>query len=141
MEQLPVGELRRNIVIRGMSSEELNGLVGHELTLGKNCRVFVHRKCVPCRYNEGKNQVRGLMDKLWHVCGVNCEILVGGELCAGDSVAAVPGSCNPSRIDIGKKPPAFFIRPSERTSEQVKDMTMNEKRAKAFVAIDRVGAQ
>lgn len=140
MEPLPLGDLRRNIVVRGMSSAELNGYIGYEMTLG-TCRVFVHRLCVPCKYNEAKNKRPGLMIKLWTACGVNCEVLEGGVVEIGDSIAAVSGSYNSACIDDGGKPAAFFISPAHRTLEQCRSLCMPAKVAKALIAKDPLAAQ
>jgi hypothetical protein len=50
------GDLRRNVVLRGCSAEMLNSSVGRTVTLG-DAAVFVHRLCVPCVYNQAKNNV------------------------------------------------------------------------------------
>mmetsp|Transcript_114971 Transcript_114971/g.235027 ORF Transcript_114971/g.235027 Transcript_114971/m.235027 type:complete len:302 (+) Transcript_114971:2-907(+) len=143
-------ELRRNIVLSGISAEALNEMVGHEVLLGKHCRVFVHRRCVPCKYREAACRRPGLMNNLWGVSGVNCEILppidvdVGGDngnnadekdnntgtpaasqnetIRVGDTVSVIPNSYQPERINIGRKPPGFFIRPMDRSAEDAKKM-------------------
>mmetsp|Transcript_2642 Transcript_2642/g.7478 ORF Transcript_2642/g.7478 Transcript_2642/m.7478 type:complete len:263 (-) Transcript_2642:146-934(-) len=107
-----VGDLRRNVVIRGMSAQELNQAVGCEIQLGP-CRAFVHRLCVPCKYNERLNKCPGMMEQMWDVTGVNCEILQGGLLKVGDPVLVVAGSRDEGRINHDK-PPEFFVRPSAR---------------------------
>lgn len=130
-----MGELRRNIVLSGISAEALNDMVGHEVKIGKNCRLFVHRRCVPCKYRETACKRPGLMNNLWGVSGVNCEILsplndetndektaAAAEIKVGDAVAIIPNTHQPERIDIGRKKPGFFIRPTDRTTEDVKKM-------------------
>jgi len=139
LEALPLGDLRRNIVVRGMGKEELNKLVGHEVILGK-CRIFVHRLCTPCRYNEGLNERPCLMEKLWDVSGVNCEILLGGDLAVGDSVSTVPGSHQPERVKHGK-PDAFFIQPSKRTKEQRQELAMTKEKSASFFSKDGPGCE
>ena len=38
-----LGQLRRNLVVRGLSAEALNEMVGHEMQVG-DVRLFVHRR-------------------------------------------------------------------------------------------------
>eukprot|EP00593_Proboscia_inermis_P012378 CAMPEP_0171310928 /NCGR_PEP_ID=MMETSP0816-20121228/21121_1 /TAXON_ID=420281 /ORGANISM="Proboscia inermis, Strain CCAP1064/1" /LENGTH=266 /DNA_ID=CAMNT_0011795331 /DNA_START=77 /DNA_END=877 /DNA_ORIENTATION=+ len=123
MEPFSMGDLRRNIVIRGLSAKALNDMVGHEVSIGKS-RLFVHRRTVPCKYREAQCKRPGLMNNLWGVCGVNCEILQGGEIRVGDAVFMMPNTYQPDRVDIGTKPPAFFIRPIDRSAEDVKEMSI-----------------
>ena len=47
-------DLRRNVVLRGCSAETLNSAVGRTVTIG-DAEIFVHRLCVPCVYNQAKN--------------------------------------------------------------------------------------
>ena len=63
-----LGALRRNLVVRGLSGDELNDMVGHEVQIGA-CRLFVHRRTVPCKYREAQCKRPGLMNRLWDVCG------------------------------------------------------------------------
>lgn len=70
----PIGNLRRNVVVRGMTATQLRGHIGSELLLGADCRVFLHRSCVPCKYNERLNKCPGLEEHFWDVSGVNCEV-------------------------------------------------------------------
>ena len=44
-------EFRRNVVVRGITGEQLLMAQGSALRLGSGV-VFVHRHCVPCMYNE-----------------------------------------------------------------------------------------
>lgn len=128
-----IGELRRNIVLSGISAEAMNDMIGHEVKIGKNCRVFVHRRCVPCKYREAACRRPGLMNNLWGVSGVNCEVLppLTGDneramICqvsVGDAVSIIPNTHQPERINVGRKPPGFFIRPADRTTEDHKKMT------------------
>merc|ERR1719161_655543 len=93
-----LGELRRNLVLRGTTAEAVNDMVGHEVKVGAaGARLFVHRRCVPCKYREAQCKRPGLMNKLWDVCGVNCEVLQGGEVRVGDAVSVVPGTYDPKR--------------------------------------------
>eukprot|EP00746_Dinoflagellata_sp_MGD_P144750 gnl/MRDRNA2_/MRDRNA2_77451_c0_seq2.p1 gnl/MRDRNA2_/MRDRNA2_77451_c0~~gnl/MRDRNA2_/MRDRNA2_77451_c0_seq2.p1 ORF type:complete len:351 (+),score=73.88 gnl/MRDRNA2_/MRDRNA2_77451_c0_seq2:114-1166(+) len=138
LESVSAGDMRRNLVIRGLSAEALNDMVGHEVAVGSSCRLFVHRRTVPCKYREAQSKQPLLMTKLWDVCGVNCEILNGGEVSVGDSVTVVPDTHQPKRCtyDMG---PSFFIHPSERTPEQVKEGVISEWEAMKWVVHDPVG--
>lgn len=108
-----VGDLRRSVVVRGMTQAELVACIGGEVDLG-SCRVLVHRPCMPCMYLERRLKTKGLMEAIWNVCGVNCEIIVGGKLSVGDSVRFCAGTADPARADYGGKAPDFFVAPSAR---------------------------
>lgn len=149
-----MGELRRNIVLNGITAEALNDMIGHEVKIGNNSRVFVHRRCVPCKYREAACKRPGLMNNLWGVSGVNCEVLpplidktddgkrtMVGEIKVGDVVAIIPNTHQPERIDVGRKPPGFFIRPADRTSEDVKKMAVPPYIAGICCLIDPMGFQ
>eukprot|EP00930_Biecheleria_cincta_P087262 TRINITY_DN76509_c0_g1_i1.p1 TRINITY_DN76509_c0_g1~~TRINITY_DN76509_c0_g1_i1.p1 ORF type:complete len:285 (-),score=34.48 TRINITY_DN76509_c0_g1_i1:31-771(-) len=140
LEPFPIGDLRRNIILRGIDKDGLNNLTGYEVMVGDSCKLFVHRLCVPCKYIEAKNKRTGLMEKLWQVSGVNCEVLVGGQVSVGDSVRQVPGSYCPQRIDVGMKPDAFFVQPSKRTPEQHKELSMIKDQAALLFEKDGPGA-
>lgn len=117
-----VGRLRRNVVVSGMSAQQLLDARGHVLALG-DCSLLVHRDWKPCALNEARNEA-GLMDALWDSAGVGCEILQGGTLRVGDRVRVVPGTHQPERCDsrgnITTKSEVYFLRPKLRTAEQVR---------------------
>ena len=137
-----LGELRRNFVVRGLSAEALNDMVGHEVMVGTaGARLFVHRRTVPCKYREAQTKRPSLMNKLWEVCGVNCEILTGGLVRVGDSVTLIPNTYQPKRANPGQKPPGFFVKPSERTSEQHKSMVIPPLIAAIMCLVDPLGFQ
>lgn len=81
------------------------------------------------------------MNKLWDVCGVNCEILSRGIVSVGDSVAVIPDTYQPKRANPGNKPPGFFIKPSERTVEQAKSQVIPPLVATIMCLVDPVGFQ
>lgn len=112
--------LRRNLLLRGITANDLNDMVGHEVMLGNTCRLFVHRRTVPCKYREAQCQRPGLMNAMWDACGVSCEILVGGTISVGDVVTVVPHSHQPRRTRVGLKDPGFFVRPADRSAALVK---------------------
>jgi len=116
--RVSVPDLRRNVVVTGMTAAELASAIGAVVRVGDECEVFVHRLCVPCLYNERLNRAPGLMEAVWEAGGVNCEILRGGVVRVGDRVAVVPGSRDASRVDDGGKKAAFYKRPSLRTEDE-----------------------
>ena len=137
-----LGELRRNLVVRGLSAEALNDMVGHEVMVGTaGVRLFVHRRTVPCKYREAQTKRPRLMNALWDVCGINCEILKGGLVRVGDSVTLIPNTYQPKRANPGQKPPGFFVKPSERTSEQHKSMVIPPLIAAIMCLVDPLGFQ
>ena len=135
-----MGALRRNLVVRGLTAEAVNEMVGHEVAVG-SARLFVHRRTVPCKYREAQTARPGLMVKLWDVCGVNCEILEGGDVRAGDAVAVVPGSHQPSRANPGAKPAGFFVNPSSRTADEARSMVIPPMVAAVMALVDPRGFQ
>lgn len=137
---LPIIALRRNLVVRGLSAEAVNAMVGHEVAVG-SARLFVHRLTVPCRYREAQCKRPKLMEHLWDVCGVNCEIIQGGTVRVGDAVSVVPNTYAPKRATAGHKPEGFFIRPSKRTAEMVRNMPVPVLAAMKMALIDPVGFQ
>lgn len=111
-------KLRRNVVVQGLSAEDVNDMVGHDIQIGA-CRLFVHRRNVPCKYREAQTECPNFQNLFWEECGICCEILEGGTIQVGDKVKLLAGT--PSRrCDVGLKPPAFFTKPSERSLEDVK---------------------
>eukprot|EP00929_Paragymnodinium_shiwhaense_P067020 TRINITY_DN33706_c0_g1_i1.p1 TRINITY_DN33706_c0_g1~~TRINITY_DN33706_c0_g1_i1.p1 ORF type:complete len:296 (+),score=39.20 TRINITY_DN33706_c0_g1_i1:76-963(+) len=122
----PVGphNCRRNVVIRGMHVEDL---VGHELRLGQDVRLFVHRSSTPCMYLEGLLKGKGLMNAFFCNSGICCEILQGGVLRTGDTLTVVPESKDASRI-VTWPNKAAFVRPSERSAAQ-KEAMLNHRLA------------
>lgn len=83
-------EHRRNLTTRGVP---LNHLVGRYFRVGE-CVLFGGRLNVPCRYLEdlvGKKVFKPLLNR----SGLNCRIVVGGVLRAGDPV----NPCDTASID------------------------------------------
>ena len=140
MEPLEMSALRRNLVVRGLSAEAVNAMVGHEVAVG-SARLFVHRLTVPCRYRQAQCKRPTLLEHLWDVCGVNCEIIQGGAVRVGDTLAVVPGSYQPKRATAGHKPEGFFIRPSQRTAEMIRKMPIPVLVAMRMALIDPIGFQ
>jgi MOSC domain-containing protein YiiM len=75
---------RRNLLTRGV---RLNDLVGERFRVGElECRGV--ELCEPCLHLQSMTQP-GVIDGLVHRAGLNAEILVGGELRAGDPIESV----------------------------------------------------
>ena len=110
-----LADFRRNVVVRGLAASVLQAAIGHEIALGDEVIVFAHRSCVPCSYRERSTARPGLMDALWDVSGVCCEVVRGGTLRPGDAVHVLAAD-HPDRVDTGVQPPGFFTRPRQRTA-------------------------
>jgi MOSC domain-containing protein YiiM len=135
-----LGDLRRNIVVRGLSSEILLAAVGRVVKLGPTCRVLVHRHCVPCMYNERKNCIPGMMEAIWNEAGVSCEVLTGGPIGVGDVVEIVEDER--AQVDDGNQPPGYFVPPSKRTAEMVRDAIKRKREQKKhLLKIDPKGVE
>jgi MOSC domain-containing protein YiiM len=83
-------EHRRNLTTRGVP---LNHLVGGYFRVG-GCVLYGGRLNVPCRYLEdlvGKKVFKPLLNR----SGLNCRIVVGGVIRAGDPITP----CDPDAID------------------------------------------
>jgi hypothetical protein len=76
-------EARRNIVTRGIA---LNALVGHRFTVGA-VECIGRRLAEPCAHLENLTRP-GLLRPLVHRGGLRADILEGGTISVGDSVAA-----------------------------------------------------
>lgn len=80
---LPPGETRRNLITRGVA---LNHLVGRDFTVGQ-ARLRGHELCEPCgdlARMTGKPQI---LPGLIHRGGLRAEILEGGLIQVGDTLA------------------------------------------------------
>jgi MOSC domain-containing protein YiiM len=129
-ENKSLGDLRRNVVLQGISARELLDSIGMVLELGTGgAKVFVHRNCVPCMYNERKNQIKGMMEALWDAGGVSCEIIESGRISIGDSVVINASKDQGIAVDDGGKPSWFYVRPSQRSAEMVKEALAGNKKA------------
>lgn len=83
-------EHRRNLTTRGVP---LNHLVGHYFRVG-DCVLYGGRLNVPCMHLEtlvGKKVMKPLLNR----SGLNCRIVVGGTLRAGDPIEW----CDPASLD------------------------------------------
>ncbi len=79
--ELDAAASRRNVLTRGV---RLNDLVGRRFRVGElECRGI--ELCEPCTHLQSLTRP-GVLRGLAHRGGLNAEILVGGELRAGDEV-------------------------------------------------------
>lgn len=130
----PLGDLRRNILLKNISSSQLLDLVGSTLQIGDEAKLFVHRNCVPCMYNERKNQVPGLMEALWESGGVSCQVIQGGRVQVGDTIQVLqPGENDGVQVDEGIQSSGFFVRPSKRSAAMVKEALELQKKNLALL--------
>lgn len=137
------GDFRRNVVVRGVSAEELLAAQGSELCLGPTCRIFVHRHCVPCFYNEKLCGRAGQLEAIFDASGCSCEVVVGGPLRVGASVTAA-GSATRTDIvrDVGTQPPGYYVRPSKRTAAMNRGASVHMARAlDVLMQTDVAGAE
>ena len=137
------GDFRRNVVVRGVSAEQLMACQGRELVLGAACRVFVHRHCTPCAYNAKLCGREGQVEAIFDASGVSCEVLVGGQLRISDRLSVAPPSSpgHATERDVGAQAPGYYVRPSERTLEMVAGARAHGEAtlAAALAAGDRKG--
>jgi MOSC domain-containing protein YiiM len=136
-----MGDLRRNLVLTGISSRELLEAIGSIVEVGDSgIRLFVHRNCVPCMYNERRNSTPGLMEALWEAGGVSCEVIEGGTVSIGDTVSIKPNDGS-FLVDGGFRDEGFYVRPSKRSAAMVREALKTSKELhKKFSASDPEGA-
>lgn len=130
-----LGDLRRNVVVQGISSQDLLSAIGHVIELGNDgVKVLVQRHSVPCMYNERKNKIKGMMEAIWMEAGVCCQILQGGSIAKGDSITILPyDDAFKSMLDPGSHSPGFIIPPSRRTKEMVFATIQAKKKQKELL--------
>jgi MOSC domain-containing protein YiiM len=136
-----MGDLRRNLVLTGISSRELLESLGSILEIGNaGVRLLLHRNCVPCMYNERRNGTPGLMEALWDAGGVSCEVIEGGTISVGDAVYRKPND-EGLLVDEGYRDTGFFVRPSKRSAQMVREaLKSNKELHKILSASDPEGA-
>ena len=78
----PVGDIRRNVVTRGVA---LNHLVGREFRVG-SARLKGIRLCEPCGHMEELAGKPGIEEALVHRGGLRAQIVEGGMISVGDPV-------------------------------------------------------
>lgn len=76
-------QTRRNVLTEGIP---LNHLVGHRLRIGSDVILEGMRLSTPCNYLENLTGLSGLFKALINRSGLNCRIVNGGTIRAGDPV-------------------------------------------------------
>jgi MOSC domain-containing protein YiiM len=82
---VPSGASRRQVVVRGVS---LNELLGQRIRIG-GVHLFVETPCDPCKRME-ETIGTGARQALERRGGVRCFVLAGGEIGVGDAVTEEP---------------------------------------------------
>jgi len=82
---LPPAEARRNLVVRGIS---LDDLIGKRFWVGR-VECFGQRRCEPCAHLEKLTQP-GVLRGLVHRGGLRADVLSDGEIRPGDRIEALP---------------------------------------------------
>jgi MOSC domain-containing protein YiiM len=82
---VPSGASRRQVVVRGVS---LNELLGQRIRIG-GAHLFVETPCDPCKRME-ETIGTGARQALERRGGVRCFVLAGGEIGVGDAVTEEP---------------------------------------------------
>jgi MOSC domain-containing protein YiiM len=82
--ELHPADARRNIVVRGIS---LDDLIGQHFCIGE-VECFGQRRCEPCAHLE-KLTKPGVLRGLVHRGGLRADVLSGGRIQIGDVVAAI----------------------------------------------------
>ena len=82
---LEPAEARRNLVVRGISLDEL---IGKRFRVGE-VECFGQRRCEPCAHLERLTRP-GVLRGLVHRGGLRADVLSDGEIRSGDSVEALP---------------------------------------------------
>lgn len=137
-----LGNLRRNIIVKGISSEDLLNAIGKVIELGSGgAKVLVHRHCVPCMYNERKNGIPGMMESIWMEAGVSCQVLEGGSIAINDCVTISPLEKDVKLcLDPGDQFSGYYVPPSKRSAEMVKNSLNRMKDAyKTLIKTDPEG--
>jgi steroid delta-isomerase-like uncharacterized protein len=89
------GEMRRNIVTRGVA---LNHLIGRDFRAGRALLRGI-RLCEPCAYLQSLTR-DGVLKQLIHRGGLRANILEDGEIRAGDAIALVEDPLEKNKILI-----------------------------------------
>jgi hypothetical protein len=76
-------EVRRNIVVEGVSSEDLNQLLGKEFFLG-SIRLKATELCVPCERPANLSKKSHFLFAFKNRGGIRAQILDSGEIRVGD---------------------------------------------------------
>ncbi len=81
-------QTRRNVLLRGISAQALNDLVGQHFWVGNiQCRGI--ELCTPCPRPSQLSQQDGFQEAFEGRGGLRAEVLLGGELAVGDALRCV----------------------------------------------------
>ena len=78
-------EVRRNIVIEGMSSDDLNQLLGKEFSLGL-IRLRATELCIPCERPANLSEKSNFLSAFKNRGGIRAQILDSGDVRVGDQL-------------------------------------------------------
>jgi MOSC domain-containing protein YiiM len=78
-------EVRRNIVIEGISSDALNQLLGKEFSLGL-IRLRAKELCIPCERPAKLSEKSNFLSAFKNRGGIRAQILDSGEVRVGDQL-------------------------------------------------------
>jgi MOSC domain-containing protein YiiM len=76
-------ETRRNVIIEGLSAQELNSLVGKEFYLG-NLKLRATELCIPCERPSKLTKKKGFLKAFEARGGIRAQILEAGHIQIGD---------------------------------------------------------
>ncbi|OWS70040.1 sulfurase [Polynucleobacter campilacus] len=79
-------EVRRNIVIEGMSSDALNQLIGKEFSLGF-IRLRATELCIPCERPAKLSEKLNFLSAFTNRGGIRAQILDSGDIKVGDQLS------------------------------------------------------
>jgi MOSC domain-containing protein YiiM len=83
-----MAQTRRNVLLRGISAQALNDLVGQHFWVGSiQCRGV--ELCTPCPRPSQLSQQDGFQEAFEGRGGLRAEVLLGGELAIGDALRCV----------------------------------------------------
>jgi len=88
LEQFSDAQTRRNIVIQGLSSLELNKLVGKEFYLG-NLKLRATELCVPCERPSKLAKKKSFLEAFESRGGIRAQILEAGHIHIGDPLKEI----------------------------------------------------
>ena len=78
-------EVRRNIIIEGMSSDDLNQLLGKEFSLGF-IRLRATELCIPCERPAKLSEKLNFLSAFKNRGGIRAQILDSGDIRVGDQL-------------------------------------------------------
>jgi MOSC domain-containing protein YiiM len=80
-----------------------------------------------------------MMESIWNEAGVSCQVLTGGTIRVGDHVKV---TSQRAEIDGGIQSKGFYIPPSKRTADMVKEnLERSKEHHKLFLETDLHGVE